>query len=67
MIDLAHGRALEQLGDSRVGARDALVLGLVGARGDLDPRAHLAVDLHRDLDRLLDEPARIGGRERLRR
>ena len=37
----------------------------IGVGGDGDVAAHLAVDLHRVLDRVVDEQRRIGGRHRL--
>ncbi len=50
----------EQLRDARVLTGRSLVRGGVGADRDLDACPHLAVDLHRHLDRVLDEPRGIG-------
>ena len=51
---------VEQLGDPRVGPSGGLVVGLRRARGHGDLAPDLAVDLHRDLDGVVDQQRGIG-------
>src|SRR5688572_20615092 len=58
--DLADRPPLQQRSDLRVGPDRGLQLGpVVGGRND-HTQPDLAVDLHRDLDRLVDQPGGVG-------
>src|SRR5205809_5088555 len=60
-----HALTREMLADVRVGLCDRDDLGLLRLGGDRDLAAHLAVDLHGDLEHLGLEQRGIGGRPRV--
>ena len=62
--DLPHLDAVQELSDLGIGAGRGFERGGVQADGDLKLGSHLAVDLHGDLDRVVDQVGRVGLGER---
>src|SRR6476619_6449490 len=61
--DLADGPAVQRRHDLGAGQRLLLEVSVTDVRGDLDPVAHLALDLHHAGDGVVHEQRRVGHRE----